>query len=270
MEAVETEVHDNQLWAERPGINMGELLKFFADLHVHTALSPCAGDSATPPNIVASAIENGMQMIAVTDHNSAENVGAVVACGRRHGLKVIPGMEVASREEVHLVCLLRSVSDALELQEIVYAALPEGPNRPDTFGRQLVMDAEGGTKGECMRLLMGAADLSVEEIIDAVHRLEGLVIAAHIDRPSFSVLANLGMVPPGAQFDALEISASLTRAEAVKRFPFIEGYPLVTASDAHLPQEIGSSPTLFLLAKMDLEEIVMALQGRGEREYLIQ
>jgi PHP family Zn ribbon phosphoesterase len=249
---------------------MGELLKFFADLHVHTALSPCAGDSATPPNIVASAIENGMQMIAVTDHNSAENVEAVVTCGRLHGLKVIPGMEVASREEVHLVCLLGSVANALELQQIVYAALPGGQNRPDTFGRQLVMDGEGNTKSECLRLLMGAADLSLEEIIRAVHRLEGLVIAAHIDRPSFSVIANLGMVPPGAQFDALEISASLTRDDAVARFPFIASFPLVTASDAHFPQEIGSSPTLFLLEKMDLDEMRMALQGRGEREYLIQ
>ncbi|MHB8907276.1 MAG: PHP domain-containing protein [Syntrophales bacterium] len=249
---------------------MGELRKFFADLHVHTALSPCAGDSATPPHIVASAIENGMQMIAVTDHNSAENVDAVVTCGRRHGLKVIPGLEVASREEVHLVCLLGSVENALALQEIVYAALPEGLNRPDAFGRQSVMDEDGAAKGECLRLLMGTADLSLEEIIHAVHRLEGLVIAAHIDRPSFSVIANLGLVPPGAQFDALEISASLTREEAVWRFPFIAGFPLVTASDAHFPPEIGSSPTLFLLERMDLGEMRMALQGRGGREYLIQ
>jgi PHP family Zn ribbon phosphoesterase len=168
------------------------------------------------------------------------------------------------------VCLLGSVANALELQEIVYAALPGGQNRPDTFGRQLVMDRDGNTTGECLRMLMGAADLSLEEIIGTVHRLDGLVIAAHIDRPSFSVIANLGMVPPGAQFDALEISASLTREEAVGRFPFIAGFPLVTASDAHLPQAIGSSPTLFLLEKMDLDEMRMALQDRGGREYLIQ
>ena len=202
---------------------MGELYKFFADLHVHTALSPCAGDSATPPNIVASAIENGMQMIAVTDHNSAENVEAVVKCGKLHGLKVIPGMEVASREEVHLVCLLSSVENALELQQIVYAALPDEPNRPDYFGRQLVMDGEGNVTGECMRLLMGAADLSLDAIIREVHRLGGLAIAAHVDRPSFSVIANLGMVPPGAQFDAVEISATLTKDEAVATVPLHRG-----------------------------------------------
>jgi PHP family Zn ribbon phosphoesterase len=249
---------------------MGELYKFFADLHVHTALSPCAGNSATPPGIVASAIENGMQMIAVTDHNSAENVEAVVRCGKVHGLKVIPGMEIASREEVHLVCLLGSVENALELQQIVYAALPDKQNRPDTFGRQLVMDRDGNIQGECMRLLMGAADLSLDDIIREVHRFEGLVIAAHVDRPSFSVIANLGMVPPGAQFDALEISASLTRDDAIARFPSIAGFPVITGSDAHSPQEIGSSPTLFLLEKMDLDEMRMALQGRGGREYLIQ
>lgn len=249
---------------------MGELYQFFADLHVHTALSPCADDSATPPNIVASAIENGMQMIAVTDHNSAENVEAVVQCGKLHGLKVIPGMEIASREEVHLVCLLRSVEHALELQQIIYAALPDLRNRPEYFGKQLVMDREGNTTGECMRLLMGAADLPLDDVIREVHRLGGLIIAAHIDRPSFSVIANLGMVPPDAPFDALEISPSLKRDEAVAKFPFIGRFPIVTASDAHFPGDIGGSPTLFLLEKMDLDEIRMALQGLSEREYLIQ
>jgi 3',5'-nucleoside bisphosphate phosphatase len=249
---------------------MGELCKFFADLHVHTALSPCAGNSATPPRIVASAIDKGMQMIAVTDHNSAENVEAVVTCGKLHGLKVIPGMEIASREEVHLLCLLDSVEIALELQQIVYAALPDEQNRPDYFGRQLVMDGDGNIRGECMRLLMGAADLSLDNIIRVVHRFKGLVIAAHVDRPSFSVIANLGMVPPGAQFDAVEVSASLTRDDAIAKFPSIAGFPVLTASDAHVPQEIGSSPTLFLLEKMDLEDIRMALQSRGGREYLIQ
>lgn len=249
---------------------MGDLYKFFADLHVHTALSPCAGDSATPPNIVASAIENGMQMIAITDHNSAENVGAVVKCGKLHGLKVIPGMEVASREEVHLVCLLNSVDTALELQQIVYAALPDEPNRPDYFGRQLVMDGEGAVTGECTRLLMTAADLPFDTIIREVHRLGGLAIAAHIDRPSFSVIANLGMVPPGAELDAVEISAALTRDEAIARFPSIGDFPVIAGSDAHAPQAIGSNPTLFLLEKMDLEDMRLAFQGRGGREYLIQ
>jgi PHP family Zn ribbon phosphoesterase len=249
---------------------MGELYRLFADLHVHTALSPCADDSATPPSIVASAIENGMQMIAVTDHNSAENVEAVVRCGKLHGLKVIPGMEVASREEVHLVCLLPTVGNALELQQIVYASLPDERNQSEYFGRQLVMDMAGNTKGECMRLLMGAADLSLEDVIREVHRLGGLIIAAHIDRPFYSIIANLGMMPPGAEFDALEISALLHRDEAVMKFPFINRFPIVTSSDAHFPRDIGGSPTLFLLEKMDIDEIRMAFQGRSKREYLIQ
>lgn len=249
---------------------MGELYKFFADLHVHTALSPCAGDAATPPRIVAVAVEKGMQMIAVTDHNSAENVAAVVTCGKRHGLKVIPGMEVASREEVHLVCLLGSIGSALELQRIVYAALPDLPNRPDQFGSQLVLDAEGAVTGECSRLLMAATDLPLDVIIAEVHRLGGLAIAAHIDRPSFSVIANLGLVPPDARLDAVEISAALTRDEAMARFPSIGQLPIITASDAHLPEDIGGSPTLFLLEKMDLEDIDMAFRGQNEREYLIQ
>jgi PHP family Zn ribbon phosphoesterase len=159
---------------------------------------------------------------------------------------------------------------SVELQRIVYAALPDEQNQPEYFGRQLVMDSEGVTIEECMRLLIGAADLPLDAITREVHRLGGLIIAAHVDRPFFSVIANLGMVPPGAGFDALEISAALRRAEAVAKFPGIGRFPIVTASDAHLPRDIGGSPTLFLMEKMDIDEIRMALQGRGEREYLIQ
>jgi predicted metal-dependent phosphoesterase TrpH len=249
---------------------MGQLQQFAADLHVHTALSPCADDSCTPPNIVSSAIERGMSMIAVTDHNSAENVEAMIRCGRTHGLKVIPGMEVTTAEEVHLVCLLKSASDAAELQGAVYAALPAEENTPEVFGSQFVMDENGAVIGQCGRLLMAAANKPLEEVVKLVHGLGGLVIAAHVDRPSFSVIANLGMVPPGAGFDALEISAATCRDDAVAKFPEIAGWPLVTGSDAHFPDQIGTGPTLFLLEKMDVDEMRMAFRCENEREHLIQ
>lgn len=249
---------------------MGQLEKFFADLHVHTALSPCAEPSATPPNIISSAIERGMHMIAVTDHNSAENVEAMIRCGKRHGLKVIPGMEVTTAEEVHLVCLFGSAECALEMQKAVYASLPPGENLAEFFGRQSVMDEDGNETAECRKLLMGASGLPLDEVVRKVHELDGLVFAAHVDRPSFSVIANLGMVPPGANFDALEISAAVTSEEALAKFPQIAGWPLVTGSDAHVPEQIGSGPTLFLIEKLSIEEIRMALRGINERESLIQ
>lgn len=246
------------------------LQKILADLHVHTALSPCAGDRATPPSIVSAALERGLQMIAVTDHNSAQNVEAVALCGSRLGLTVIPGLEVSCREEVHLLCLLATVGKALELQRFVYAALPAQENRPEVFGNQWVMDEEGKPLGQCRRLLMAAADIPLAEMVAKVHDLGGLAIASHVDRPSFSLLANLGLVPPDVAFDALEISAATLREEALARFPEIASYPLVTGSDAHEPGEVGTSPTLFLIKKRELREIKMALQGVAGREHLIQ
>lgn len=247
-----------------------ELAKYFADLHVHTALSPCADDSCTPPKIILTALERGMQIIAVTDHNSAENVEATARCGKRHGITVIPGMELTTREEVHIVCLLEGIESALELQDRVYALLPAEPNTPEVFGRQLLLDEDGNTRGECGRLLMGAAEIGLEEAVSLVHELNGLAIASHVDRPSFSVIANLGLVPEDAGFDALEISACRTRGEAVGMFPQIGRFAVVTASDAHTPDRIGEAPTLFLLGSPTLGEIRLALSGERGREFLIQ
>ncbi|MFA6449352.1 MAG: PHP domain-containing protein [bacterium] len=247
-----------------------ELTKFFADLHVHTALSPCADSSCTPPNIVSAALERGLRIIAVTDHNSAENVEAMSRCGMRRGLTVIPGMELTTQEEVHVVCLLGGVESALELQDAIYKLLPDEQNSPDLFGPQTIVDEDGNAIGECGRLLLGAARISLEDAVRLVHGLNGLAIAAHVDRPSYSVIANLGMVPEDAELDALEISAALTREPAISKFPGIERFPIVTGSDAHSPDRIGEAPTLFLLKSAELGEMRMALRGECGREYLIQ
>lgn len=209
-------------------------------------------------------------MIAVTDHNSAQNVEAVVLCGSRRGLTVIPGLEVSCREEVHLLCLLATVDEALELQRFVYAALPARENRPEIFGNQWVLDEKGEPLGQCRRLLMAAADIALADLVDKVHELGGLAIASHVDRPSFSLLANLGLVPEEIAFDALEISSAMTRAKALERFPALAAYPLVAGSDAHEPEAVGTNPTLFLLGRRELGEIKMALAGVGGREHLIQ
>jgi len=247
-----------------------ELRKFAADLHVHTALSPCADDSCTPANLVSAAVRHGLDIIAVTDHNSAENVGAVARCGRRNSLTVIPGMEVTTAEEVHLVCLLNNVESALALQDIIYSVLPGADNAPDIFGRQLVIDEDGATVRECPRLLAVAAGISAQDVVKTVHGLGGLAFAAHVDRPSYSLIANLGFVPPELELDALEISAATTRDAAVAQFPGISGYPLVCGSDAHNPDLVGAGLTLLLMRDASLGEIAGALRGAGGRESLIQ
>ncbi|MFW6182140.1 MAG: PHP domain-containing protein, partial [Spirochaetota bacterium] len=174
------------------------------DLHLHTCLSPCADAAMIPPVIVARAREHGLGVIGVCDHNSGENARSVrEAAGGDPA--VLCGMEVTTREEVHLLALFGD-PDALDsLQELVYRHL-EGRNRPDLFGEQYRVDPDGHVLGINSRLLIGASDLSIDRVVREVHRLGGLAVACHLDRPSFSVISQLGTIPPGAAFDALEIT----------------------------------------------------------------
>ncbi len=247
-----------------------ELERIAADLHTHTALSPCAERSATPPAIVKAALERGLGLIAVTDHNTAGNAAAVVRCGEIAGLKVLPGIEVTTREEAHVVCLFDDVESALKLEDAISAASPAIPNDAALFGRQVLMNDLGEETGEIERMLLMASDISVESLSELARELGGLVVAAHIDRSANSVVSNLGFIPESARFDALEITANTTKEEAAKRFPGAERYPLIRSSDAHSPEQVGDVFTLFLLARPTTAEIWSALRGECGREYLVE
>ncbi len=235
------------------------------DLHLHTCLSPCAALQMSPRKIAALAKEKAIDIIAICDHNSAENIPAVIEAGRKLSLKVIPGMEVTTREEVHLLALFSKLESAFELQEKIYAHLP-GENNPDLYGWQIVANENDEVLSFNQRLLIGATTLTLEETIQLIHSLGGLAIASHIDRQGFSLLGQLGFIPPGLPLDALEISPRLSFEEAKKKFTY--SYPLVAFSDAHKPEEIGAATTSFFVADLIFEEIVMALKGQGGRKIL--
>ncbi|NLW07323.1 MAG: PHP domain-containing protein [Clostridia bacterium] len=229
------------------------------DLHLHTALSPCGGEEMTPPNIVAAALAEGLQLIAVTDHNSAGNVAAVMAAAAGSGLTIIPGMEVQSREDVHLVCLFAELEAVLDWQEEVYRRLPDARNREEYFGPQLLLDERGREKGREQRLLLAGIDLSCEEVARAVAARGGLCLPAHVDRPSFSLLANLGFVPPEMEVIALELGL-YEPAVARAKLPQLADWPLVAASDAHYLGDIGNKVTIYDLEAPDLASLKKALQ----------
>lgn len=232
-----------------------------ADLHLHTALSPCGGEEMTPPLIVARALEAGLQIIAVTDHNSAGNVEAVQAAAAGSGLTVIPGMEVQTREDVHLICLFNTLAEVQAWQEYVYRHLPPKENREEYFGPQLLLDGQGRERGREQRLLLASTDLGSEEVAGEVARRGGLCLPAHVDRPSYSLLANLGFVPPGMEVMALELGL-LSPAEAREQFPSLAGWPLVASSDAHYLNQIGRRVTIYNLEAVNLEAIRQALHLR--------
>ena len=199
------------------------------DLHIHSCLSPCANLEMSPSEIAARAVRAGMDGIALTDHQSARNTPAIAECARRAGLKCLYGMEVQTAEEVHTVALFDTVEQALALTDWVYEAMPKRVNDPETFGDQPVVTWDDDIVEMEWRILAMGCRRTIPETAAKVHELGGLYIAAHIDRPNFSVLGTLGAIPENC-FDAVELSR--TADEAVW-LPKASEYAVTRSSDAH-------------------------------------
>jgi len=240
-------------------------LRFFlADLHIHTVLSACAEAEMLPELILERAQELGLGLIAVTDHNSSENAAAMIAAAEGMGITVLPGMEVQTREEVHVLCLFDTLEQVALWQEEVYAHLPPLKNREDVFGIQVVLNAEGNIVGHNDRLLLTSTSFSVEEVVQRVHGLNGLCIPAHVDRPAYSIIANLGFIPPDLEIVGVEISHLVGPKEARVRFPQLEHYGLVAGGDAHRLKEMVQRTTL-KMAEATVAELSLALAGEADR-----
>jgi len=237
-----------------------------AELHSHTVLSPCAEVEMIPPLIVQTAIEKGINLLAVTDHNASANVIAVQQAAREPGLVVLPGMELQTREEVHLLCLFDTLEQLEVWQALVDAHLPDLENDIEHFGEQFVVDAEGDFIRRELRLLLTSTDLTLEEAIGAVNAIDGLAIPAHIDRKANGLLALLGFVPTQVTVDALELSRHVSIDVAPLRYPQIRGYPLVQDGDAHrLNEFLGVNE--FEIESPTITELKLALRHENGRTH---
>lgn len=238
-----------------------------ADLHLHTCLSPCADDEMRPTAIVKKAKKKGLDVIGICDHNSIGNVAAVRRAGKREGMAVIGGLEICSREEVHMLGLFDEEESLRNMQQVINENL-QGKNEPDYFGQQHLCNEQDVIVGEEDKMLIGATELSVEEIVDSIHRFGGLAIGSHVDRECFSLLSQLGVVPEGLQVDALEISSNLSVPQARDCLPQISNYPLVSFSDSHQLEWIGGVFTAFKGSSASVAELRKALIGEGGREVI--
>ena len=185
------------------------MVRLFSDLHIHSCLSPCGDDDMTPANLCGMAALKGLQMIALTDHNSARNLPAAQKCCEAYGLLLIPGMEITTREEVHMLGYFPTVDIALDFSEMLREHLPGKKNRPDFFGHQWVMDEDDQITAEEDALLMGATDLSVSETVRRVREAGGVPVPAHINRGANGILVNLGFIPDDLNLTAVEVWRAL-------------------------------------------------------------
>lgn len=214
-----------------------------------------------PPLIVERALDAGLDLIAITDHNASANAGAVIEAARGTGLKVMPGIELQTREEVHLLCLFDSLEALETWQSQVDAVLPNLRNRPDTLGEQFVVDAAGDFVRREERLLLISANIALEDAIARVNALGGMAIPAHIDRPANGLIAQLGFVPPQLNAAALEISPNVSCSAARARFHLPEGVALIRSSDAHWLDAMGTAVTQFEIeGARSIEHIAQALK----------
>lgn len=238
---------------------------FSADLHIHSCLSPCGDWEMSPRKIVQRSISRGLDIIALCDHNSIENAAATMEEGKRLGLTVFPGMEICSKEEVHILAIFPEIASAQSMQELVYAHLP-GENQPEIFGHQIVADAQDGVICENEHLLIGATSLRLHLLVKHTHERGGLSITSHIDRPSFSILGQLGFIPDDLGLDAVEISARADRTAVQTQMAGMGRHAFISSSDAHYLKDIGSASTVFRLAAPTMAEIRLALSAEHGRK----
>lgn len=213
------------------------------DLHIHSALSPCGDELMTPGNLVGMAMLNGLSAIAVTDHNASQNIRAAMKFGRELGVVVIPGMELETAEEIHVVCLFPEAEALFAFQDLVMASYPGAPpaNRADIFGPQPIYDESDEICGELPHLLLMPTGIGIDDVFAQVKCLGGIAYPAHVDRDSYSVLTNLGMLPYGYDNAFVEISRECDVSALLKNYPELENYKLLPSSDAHYLDKIQNA-----------------------------
>lgn len=212
-------------------------MKIYYDFHIHSALSPCGDDDMTPNNIVNMSLLKGLNAIAVADHNCALNVRAVCECGEKAGLVVVPALEIETSEEVHVVAMLPTPDRAERLGKIVSGRLPVIKNRTDIFGVQTVLNANDEAVSTVPNLLSTATTLSLAETVALINELGGVAIPAHVDKSSYSIISNLGFIPPELQFSTLEMKFPDKKAEFLKSHN-LSGFNIIHNSDAHFLWDI--------------------------------
>lgn len=238
------------------------------DLHTHSCLSPCGDNDMTPNNLVNMAALLGCEILAVTDHNTCRNAPAAVRVGEAAGVLVIPGMELCTAEEAHVVCLFETVEAALAFDEYVAAHTMHIPNRPEIFGEQLILNERDEEIGRIDRLLITATEISVNDVQALVASYGGVAFPAHVDKDAYSVTAALGAIPPEAGFRAAELSGGADRAAVLRLYPELQDMILLRDSDAHYLHLMQENMAQVELSARTAGALLDVLRGCGPGRFL--
>ncbi|MBR4030108.1 MAG: phosphoesterase [Clostridia bacterium] len=229
-------------------------MKFYYDLHIHSALSPCGDMDMTPNNIVNMSVLKGLDIIAVSDHNSVGNVRAVMKVAEDKPITVVPAMEIETLEEVHVLCLFPDVESAESAEAELKAKFTSVINRPEIFGEQAYMNSKDEITGYEDHLLVTATNLSIDDVKELADRNGGVAIPAHVDRSSYSVLSNLGVLPD-IGFCTVEVS----KKSSPDSYNYLRK-KIIQNSDAHYLWDISERENSFELPQCNAEALIKYLK----------
>ena len=233
--------------------------EIFYDFHLHSCLSPCGDDMSTPANIAGMAFIKGLQAVALTDHNTSRNCPAFLKHCEQYGITALPGMELTTEEEIHVVCLFPRLELAMDFDRFVYDHLLKVPNRPEFFGEQVLRDEQDEIAGYEPNLLINATDISFDRVYDVVTEHGGIMIPAHLDKSSTSLLSNLGFVPPDSKFKCFELHHLENLHRIRRENPYLENCKVICDSDAHYLEKIHEAEYKLLVEENTPEGIIKAL-----------
>ena len=239
-------------------------MNVYYDLHMHSCLSPCGADDMTPNNLVNMAALAGLQVIAVADHNTTKNVPAATKVGQQVGVLVVPAMELTTKEDIHVLCLLPDLDSAEAFREYVYARLPQRKNRPKAFGNQFVMDENDEIIEEETQILKFGSSIGIYETKELLEQFGGLAVPAHIDRASFSLIGVMGNVDPDMGFHVYETTPNCDREALMEKYRFRGGF--ISNSDAHDLIAIQDAERTLDVEKMSPRGVIEAVRRLGETQ----
>lgn len=237
-------------------------MKYYYDLHLHSCLSPCGDNDMTPNNIVGMAKLLGLNIIALTDHNSVLNCEATMAVGKAFGICVIPGMELTTCEEIHAVCLFPTLECALKFNDYVAQHQMNIKNRKDIYGEQLILNEDDEVIGEVDNLLIMATDISISNAKELVESFGGICYPAHIDRDSMSILSVLGEIPPECNFDIAELSSDGDLEKLSALHPILSNMKTLKNSDAHYLENMREAQNFLQLDTLSTDSVLSALKNK--------